>query len=230
VLGADYLGLKPRLSVQEGDVVAAGAPLFAHKDTPDVFVTTPVSGRVRAINRGERRALISIEIDIDPDAAAPLDFSTVGEAGTREGLVQRLCAAGLWTSFRTRPYSKVPDPASMPAAIYVTAMDSEPLAPDAAPLINRSADDFEEGLAATARLCEGTTWLCHAAGKAIPGSDVAGVRSAAFSGPHPAGLAGTHMHFLEPPTAQRTVWTIGYQDVIAIGRPPISGATRVRSR
>ena len=216
LLGSDYLGLKPRLAVQEGDVVAAGAPVFAHKDTPDVQVVSPVSGRVKAVNRGARRVLISVEIEVDATAATPIDFSAVGDVATAEGLAERLCAAGLWTAFRTRPYSKVPDPATRPAALYVTAMESEPLAADAAVIITQAADDFTAGLKAIAALSEGKTYLCQAAGASIPSVD--GVEDAAFEGPHPAGLAGTHMHFLEPPTGTKTVWSIGYQDVIAIGR------------
>nr|WP_258571059.1 Na(+)-translocating NADH-quinone reductase subunit A [Flavimaribacter sediminis] len=218
ILGDDYLDLKPRLSVQEGDVVGAGSPVLAHKDLPDAIIASPVSGRVKAINRGARRRLISVEIEVDKNAAPPVDFSDVGDIKTTEGLVERLCAAGLWTSFRTRPYSKIPDPSTRPAAIYLTAMDTEPLAADPEIVIADSADDFARGLGAVAQLTEGPTYLCHAAGLALPGSDAPGVEPAAFSGPHPAGLAGTHMHFLEPPTAEKIVWTIGYHDVIVIGR------------
>lgn len=218
VLGEDYVDLKPRLAVQEGDVVAAGSPILFDKDMPDVLMTAPAAGRVRAINRGARRRLISVEIDVDEKAALPLDFSKVGDPSTLEGLVERLCASGLWTSFRTRPFSKIPDPKTRPAAIYVTAMDTEPLAADPAVIIAGEADAFSAGLAAIAPLSEGTTYLCHAAGADLPGAETPGVTVARFSGPHPAGLAGTHMHFLEPPTAAKVVWTIGYHDVIAIGR------------
>ncbi len=223
VLGQDYIGLKPRLSVQEGDVIAAGAPIFAHKDTPEVQVTAPVSGRIKAINRGARRVLVSVEIEVDSAAAEPVDFSDLGDADTPEGVTERLCASGLWTSFRTRPYSKVPAPDARPAAIYVTAMDSEPLSADAAVIINEDAEAFTRGLAAVALLTEGNTYLCQATGADIPGSDLAGITPVGFSGPHPAGLAGTHMHFLEPPTVEKMVWTIGYHDVIAIGRLLIDG-------
>ncbi len=223
VLAADYVGLKPRLVVQEGDVVGLGAPLFFHKDTPDVMITAPASGRVKAINRGARRVLISVEIEVDKDAAAPLDFSGIGDTTTASGLVERLCASGLWTSFRTRPYSKVPDPETRAAAIFVNAMDTEPLSPDPAVILADSAEDFTRGLEAVASLSGGKTYLCHETGAAIPGRDVAGIETADFSGPHPAGLAGTHIHFLEAPGATKTVWTIGYQDVIAIGRLLQSG-------
>ena len=218
VLGSDYNGLKPRLSVAEGDMVAAGTPVFAHKDTPEVAVTSPVSGRVKAINRGARRVLISVEIQSMPGAETPVDFSEVGDAANPEGLVKRLCAAGLWTSFRARPYSKVPEPQTRPAAIYVTAMDTEPLAADPAPIIAEAKGAFLKGLAAIAMLTEGKTYLCHAPGAEIPVPDHERIEVATFSGPHPAGLPGTHMHFLEPPTAEKAVWTIWYQDVIAIGR------------
>ena len=223
VLGADYIGLKPRLAVSEGDVVAAGSPIMAHKDTPEVVIASPVSGRIREINRGERRVLISVVIDVDDTAADPVDFSSVGDTSTAKGLRERLCASGLWTSFRTRPYSKVPVADATPAAIFVTATDSEPLAADPAEIISDDPDSFHTGLEAIVSLTEGKTYLCQDVGADIPGGDLPGVTVAGFSGPHPAGLAGTHIHFLEPLAADRTVWTIGYQDVMSIGRLLLTG-------
>ncbi|MEM6683290.1 MAG: Na(+)-translocating NADH-quinone reductase subunit A [Pseudomonadota bacterium] len=218
LLGSDYIGLKPRLSVQEGDLVGRGAPIFAHKETPDAVVTSPVSGRVKAINRGARRVLISVEIEIDDDAAPPLDFSKVGDSQTSEGIKAKLCAAGLWGAFRTRPYSKVPDPESAPAAIYITAIDTEPLAPDPAVVIQQAPDAFVRGVKAVSALSQGRTYVCSETGADIPAIEDDFIIPARFSGPHPAGLASTHMHFIEPPSAAKTVWVIGYQDVIAIGR------------
>lgn len=223
VLGADYLDLKPSVLVAEGDAVGAGAPLFFNKTVPDAMVTSPVSGRIKAVNRGARRKLVSIEIVADPDAAEPLDFSDVGDVTTRDGLVERVCQAGLWTAFRTRPYSKVPDPATTPKAIYVTAMDTEPLAADPALIISEEPDAFNAGLKAVAELSGGTTYLCQTSGSELPVTDVSGVERVGFSGPHPAGLAGTHMHFLEPPTAESFVWTISYADVLSIGRLLMTG-------
>ncbi|MQQ09795.1 Na(+)-translocating NADH-quinone reductase subunit A [Epibacterium sp. SM1979] len=223
VLGDDYIDLKPRIVVAEGDVVVPGTPVLFDKNMPEAQVVSPVAGRVRAINRGARRKLVSVEIDIDPAAGEALNFSDVGDASTRDGLVERLCAAGLWTSFRTRPYSKVPAPDTTPAAIYVTAADSEPLAMDPAIAIQQEAEAFTKGLEAVAALSGGKTYLCQGDGEALPGHDLAGVEAAAFVGPHPSGLAGTHMHFLEAPTAQKTVWTIGYHDVIVIGRLMLTG-------
>ncbi|WP_343565261.1 Na(+)-translocating NADH-quinone reductase subunit A [Kiloniella sp. b19] len=223
VLGADYIGLKPRLAVSEGDVVAVGSPIMTHKDTPEVMITSPVSGRIREINRGERRVLVSVVIEVDDTAAEPIDFSSVGDASTAEGLRERLCASGLWTSFRTRPYSKVPASDAKAAAIFVTATDSEPLAADPAEIIADDPDAFRKGLEAITSLTEGTTYLCQEAGVDLPGGDLPGVTAAGFSGPHPAGLAGTHIHFLEPLAGDKTVWTIGYQDVMSIGRLLMTG-------
>ncbi|MEM1314860.1 MAG: Na(+)-translocating NADH-quinone reductase subunit A [Pseudomonadota bacterium] len=218
VLGDDYIGLKPRIPVEEGQAVGPGTPILINKDQPEIQIVSPAAGRVKAINRGARRKLISIEVEIDPEAAEPVDFSAVGDPAKPEGVAERLCAAGLWTSFRTRPFSKVPSPVSRPTAIFVTAMDTEPLAADPAPIIQDAADDFAAGLRAVASLSEGATYLCHAEGADLPGVDAPGVVAAAFAGPHPSGLAGTHVHFLEPPVGEKAVWTIGFQDVIAIGR------------
>lgn len=216
VLGADYVGLKPRMAVQEGDEVKRGQPLFCHKEAEAAQMVAPMTGKVVAINRGARRVLQSVVIEVSDAGDTGIDFSGVGNADTAEGVTQKLCAAGLWTSFRTRPYSKLPVPGSAPQAIFVTAMDSEPLAADAGVIIAEAADAFATGLAAIAKLTEGKTYLCQAPGAAL--ADVPGVEVASFEGPHPAGLAGTHIHFLHPVRAEDMVWTIGYQDVIAIGR------------
>lgn len=218
ILGDDYLGLKPRILVEEGDLVVPGSPVMYDKSCPEAQIVSPVAGRVSAINRGARRRLVSIVIDVDEQAGAPVDFSAIGNDSSAEGITEKLCAAGLWTSLRTRPYSKIPAPGSRPAAIYVTALDSEPLAPDPVGAITAEPDAFAAGLRALAQLTDGPTYLCQADGPALPGHDAPGVEPVIFTGPHPAGLAGTHMHFLIPPQPDAPVWTIGYQDVLVIGR------------
>lgn len=223
VLGGDYLGLKPRMLVQEGDDVQRGTPLFCHKDAPEAMMVAPLSGKVVAVNRGARRVLQSVVIEVSDVNDAGVDFSGVGDAVSGAGVTAKLCAAGLWTAFRTRPYSKMPEPGTTPAAIFVTAMDSDPLAADAAVVIADASEAFTAGLTAISHLTEGKTYLCYKDGEAIPGADLPEVEAAAFSGPHPSGLAGTHIHFLEPLAADKQVWTIGYQDVIAIGRLMQSG-------
>ncbi|MEM1035755.1 MAG: Na(+)-translocating NADH-quinone reductase subunit A [Pseudomonadota bacterium] len=224
VLGiADYVQLKPRLMVEEGDIVGAGAPIYFHKDAPDVYMTSPVSGRVKAINRGVRRVLISVEIERDDNVAPPVNFNDVGDASTVEGIVERLCKSGLWTSFKTRPYSKTPMPDTRPSAIFINAMDTEPLSADPEVIISEQEEAFLEGLKTIVPLSDGEVFLCKERDAVIPGTSVEGVEVAGFSGPHPAGLPGTHIHFLKPPNSERLVWTIGYQDVIAIGNLMMTG-------
>jgi Na+-transporting NADH:ubiquinone oxidoreductase subunit A len=223
LLGDDYIDLKPKILVAEGDTVKAGSPIFHDKSTPEAQIVSPVAGKVKSINRGARRKLLSVVIEVEAGSTEAVDFSTVGDISTREGLVERLCAAGLWTSLRTRPYSKVPQPGSTAAAIYITAMDSEPLAADPAITIGQNSGAFAKGVAAVASLTDGPTYLCQADGEPLPGHDADGVEAVAFTGPHPAGLAGTHMHFLTPPQSDKPVWTIGYQDIIVIGRLLLTG-------
>ncbi len=228
ILGEDYIDLKPRIMVAEGDLVVPGTPILADKNMPEAVVVSPIAGKVRAVNRGARRKLVSVVIDPDAKAGAPVDYSKVGDVSERSGLVERLCAAGLWTSFRTRPYSKVPAPNSTPKAIYVNAMDTEPLSADPRIAIAEDAEAFAKGLETVATLTDNPIYLCQSPGDPLPGQDGANVETASFEGPHPAGLAGTHMHFLTPPEADNPVWTIGYQDVIVIGRLMLTGTYDAR--
>jgi Na+-transporting NADH:ubiquinone oxidoreductase subunit A len=217
--GADYLGLKPRMLVEQGQHVAAGQPLFVDKRDQQVSFTAPVSGTVMMINRGARRALQSVVIEMDE--AQPLcdDYRGLADQDlaslSAAEITAPLYKSGLWTAFRTRPYSKVPLSGSRPAAIFVTAIDTQPLAADPAVIINEYADAFEQGLRVIARLSDGSVFLCTASD--WQGPQVAGVQHAEFTGPHPAGLPGTHIHHLHPASVENTVWHIGYQDVIAIG-------------
>lgn len=222
VVGVDYIDLKPTMRVAEGDRVKRGQVLFEHKKLPGVCFTAPAGGEVVAIHRGARRALLSTVIRID-DAEEAVDFGA-HDAATLVGLdrqqvVEKLCASGLWTTLRTRPFSKVPDPASTPDAILVTAMDSNPLAADVALVVAQHPVDFQNGLAVLSRLTEGAVWVCASSGAKITLPEgTSQIKRADFEGPHPAGLPGTHIHFLSPVSERRTVWYLGAQDVIAIGK------------
>lgn len=228
LIGFDYHGLKPSMLVQEGDRVKLGQPVFVDKTNPGVFFTAPGAGVVRAIHRGEQRILQSVVIDLDGDeeeqfgAVADAQLDTLAEAELRDKLLR----SGLWTALRTRPFSKVPAVDASPASIFVTAIDTHPLAADPAVVIAEGADDFQRGLRVLARLAK--VFLCTAPGAEIPGGELPNVQREEFSGPHPAGLAGTHIHFLDPVGAHKTVWSIGYQDVIAIGRLFATGRLDVR--
>ncbi|HDW8059168.1 TPA: Na(+)-translocating NADH-quinone reductase subunit A [Yersinia enterocolitica] len=220
LLGEEYVGMRPSMLVQEGDWVKKGQALFEDKKNPGVMFTAPASGKVSAINRGERRVLQSVVIEIDGNEQVPFEHyeeSSLNQLSDEQ--VQRhLLASGLWTALRTRPFSKTPVPNSRPRAIFVSAMDTQPLAANPQVIIAAESDAFNHGLTILARLTEGKVHVCHAPGQAVASYQNAQVTYNEFSGPHPAGLVGTHIHFLEPVSLNKTVWHVGYQDVIAIGK------------
>lgn len=212
LLGEDLPGLRPVFHVEEGEPVRAGQSLFSDRRRPGITYTAPAAGTVRSITRGRRRSLDVLLIDAQGEEAVRFDPP---KAPDRASVIALLCESGLWPSLRARPFGRIPDPESSPQAIFVTAIDTAPLSPDPAVVIRPHADWFRRGAEALRHLTDGKVYLC-----ARPGADLptpAGVETAGFKGPHPAGLAGTHIHHLHPVGNGGSVWQIGYQDVIAIG-------------
>jgi len=218
VVGFDYPGLKPTMRVQVGDTVQCGQSLFADKNNPGVEFTAPAAGKIKNIHRGAKRLFQSIVIEVDGDDAIAFDcYETTQLAELTDTQVRdNLQRSGLWTALRTRPYSKVPAVDSTPSSIFITALDTHPLAADPAIIIAEQAEAFEQGVIILTRLAK--VFLCKAPNAVLPGEQTKGVTTEIFSGPHPAGLPGTHIHFLDPVSEKKTVWNIGYQDVIAIGK------------
>jgi len=222
VLGPDYIGLKPKMLVSVGDKVKRGSPLFCHKDYPEISYVSPCKGKVKVINRGDKRVLLSVVIDVESISDKGINITkTHSNEKSQEQFVKKcLFDSGLWTSFLTRPYSKVPTSDSLPSSIFITAMDTEPLCPDAELIINHDLKAFNEGVKKISLLTKGKVFICTKNNSQLKFNDF---DTYEFAGPHPAGLAGTHMHFLDAPSAIKTVWSIGYQDVIAIGKLFLTG-------
>ena len=218
ILGPDYVGMKPSMCVKVGDQVKLGQQIFADKKTEGVKFTAPGCGEVVAINRGQRRALQSVVIKLNGDDAVTFASYAAAELDQldRDKVVTNLVESGLWTTFRTRPFSKVPAIDSTPRSIFVTAMDTNPLAANAELVIKENEEAFVNGLKVVTRLTDGQVFVCQKPGANIP--KVAGTTSEEFAGPHPAGLPGTHIHYLDPVNETRNVWSINYQDVIAFGQ------------
>lgn len=219
LVGDDYVGMKPTMEVAEGDRVKLGQVVFTDKKTPGVQYTAPAAGVVKAINRGAKRKFESLVIEVEGDEQET--FTSFSDHNLpqldRRTVCEQLIASGLWTALRTRPYSKVPAIDSVPSALFVTAIDTNPLAADpAAVLANRQAE-FVAGLEVLSTLTEGTVYVCRRAGAEIPGEGKTPTEFHAFEGPHPAGLPGTHIHMLRPVSMEHSVWYVGYQDVVAIG-------------
>ncbi len=219
LIGQDYVGMKPTMFVAEGDRVKLGQPLFEDKKNPGVIFTSPGSGEVEAINRGAKRALQSVVIRLDGEDQETFDSFDDAELESLDASIvkQNLLKSGLWTALRTRPYSKIPAPESAASAIFVNAIDTNPLAADPVLVIADDPQSFHNGIRLLNTLSP-QLFVCKAPGADLGLPKLAGLSEAEFSGPHPAGLVGTHIHHLHPVGAGRTVWHINYQDVMAIGR------------
>jgi len=230
------VGMRPTMFVKVGDRVKKGQVIFSDKKNPGVKFTAQAAGVVKEINRGEKRVLQSVvlEVEKEVDGNDQITFTSysASELGSiaRENVVENLVESGLWTALRTRPFSKVPAIDTTATAIFVSAMDTNPLAADPEVVIAEQAEAFKNGLTILSRLTDGEVFVSTAPNATIPVTDNVQVNE--FAGKHPAGLVGTHIHFLKPVSAEKFVWHVGYQDVIAFGKLFTSGeldSTRVIS-
>ncbi|MFZ2652086.1 MAG: NADH:ubiquinone reductase (Na(+)-transporting) subunit A [Burkholderiaceae bacterium] len=213
LLGTDLPGVRAELLVAEGERVAAGDALFRDRKRPQIRFTAPVAGTVRAIDLGEKRRLSSLAIAVDGSERRHFEIPTHPD---REQTQALLLESGLWPSFTARPFGRIPDPGSTPDAIFVTALDTEPLAADARVVLADAMDDFARGVACLKPLTDGPVFVCQAPGSAFVAQDDR-IRCVEVDGAHPAGLAGTHVNRLFPLHGRRSVWQVHYQDVMAIG-------------
>lgn len=221
VLPADFRGLVPKPLVAVGDVVAAGQPLIADRRHPEIVCPSFVSGRVTAVERGPRRVLTRVVVSAEGDRELefPAHSRRQAEKLAAGEVRDLLLASGLWSAIRTRPYERVPDPGVAPRALFVTAIDTHPLAPDPAVVLRERQEDFATGVRALSVLTGGDTWVCTRAGADFDVPEGSGIRQAEFAGPHPAGLPGTHLHASGLAVSREAdLWHIGYQDVAAFGR------------
>ncbi len=222
LLGDDYIGLKAAPAVKVGEGVKTGQLLFSDRKIDGLRFTSPGTGKVIAIHRGKKRRFQSIVIELDGHETLRFPSYSSGRLGAlgRAEVVGNLVESGLWTAIRARPFSRIPAPADPPPhALFVTAIDTHPLSVRPEIVLNTAGDDFRNGLIVLKRLVgERPLYLCRREGAMITGTDLDGITDVAFSGPHPAGLVGTHIHFLAPVDHSRVVWHINYQDVISVGK------------
>ena len=214
LVGFDTPGLKPRMAVAAGDRVKRGQALYIDKRNPEVKYTAPAAGTIQAVNRGERRVLNSVVIELDGDDAETFSTNTSDEKEIRK----TLCESGLWTCLRTRPFGRIPQPDDRANSIFITAINTNPLAGNPALVIDEDAEAFLDGVRLLAKLTDGKVFICTRPDSGIPVPEGGQFEHAEFAGPHPAGLVGTHIHFLDPVSIHKTVWHIGYQNTMAIGR------------
>ena len=220
LLGRDYVGMRPTMLVKPGEAVRLGQPLFEDKKRPGVIYPSPAAGRVASINRGEKRTFLSVVISREGHAAEQFEYLSAGQIESAESdKVRRiLVRSGMWTAFRERPFSTVPAVDATTHSIFVSALDTNPLAADPQLIIGEHEGDFQNGLQVLTRLAGGNVIVSTAPDSSVPLPDHPRIDGFEFQGPHPAGLVGTHIHFIDPVREKKSVWHIGYQDVIAVGK------------
>lgn len=220
LLGPDFIGMKPDFAVTVGDQVKLGQLLFTDKKRPEIRFTSPGAGRIVAINRGEKRVFLSLIIELTGAEELTFWSCVPGQIKslTREVVISNLLDSGMWIALRSRPFGKVANPFNPPHSIFVTAMDTNPLAPSLETIVATQPEMFNLGLEILAKLTDHKLFVCKSPNAAIPVADLPNLVVEEFAGPHPAGNLGTHIHFLDPVSRSKTVWYIGLQDVIAIGQ------------
>jgi Na+-transporting NADH:ubiquinone oxidoreductase subunit A len=189
---------------------------------PEILFCAPASGRVSRVERGARRKLLTLQIDADENPG-------VVEFAAPSGLDQEsqrafMLGSGSWSSLHTRPFGNIPNPSAQPVAIFITALDAEPLAPPVAANIDSFTDEFCAAVSMLARFSDAPLYLCHAPGYHPPFDEASGAICEAFAGGTAAGLPGRHIQALCPiGFAGAEVWHIGYQETIALGHLLLHG-------
>ncbi|MGE3164767.1 MAG: Na(+)-translocating NADH-quinone reductase subunit A [Planctomycetota bacterium] len=218
LLPADSVGLKIRLLVREGDKVKRGTPLYQDRREEQVVYSAPAAGEVAKIHRGDKRKVLSVVIRVD-DSEQQESFPPLTPAtATREQVRDWLAKTGFWPCLRQRPFDKVALFADTPHSLFITAADTNPLAPSPKAILAGHEEAFRQGAIALAKLSGGKTFITSARGEQSPAFQVPGTEHHEFAGPHPAGNVGIHISLLDPVGAAKRVWHIGYQDVLAIGQ------------
>ncbi|MFQ6676898.1 MAG: Na(+)-translocating NADH-quinone reductase subunit A [Fidelibacterota bacterium] len=218
----EFLYIKPKLLVKEGVQVKIGTPLFFDKKNPDIKWASPGSGKVTAIHYGPRRIIEKILIELDPNEESVefpvLDTTQILES-SKEKITEQILNAGLWPMIRQRPFNKIANPVETPYSIFVSCINSAPLAVDLDIALNNSQSSFHAGIAALSRLTNGAVHLVVGENSTSETFlDVPYSKTHSISGPHPAGNVGIQIHHIDPLKPGKIIWTMNAQHVITLGR------------
>lgn len=225
----DFYGIYlPKVVVNEGDAVKAGSPLFYDKKNANMAFTSPVSGEVVEVKRGEKRKLLGVKILADRSVEyLPFTKYTVSDIQnlTRETVQQQLLESGTWVNLQQRPFGIVADPNESPKSIFISGFDSHPLAPDYNFLFKGQEQFFQTGIEILKKFTAGPIHLNVHTKKEIGAifSQAQGVELNKFSGPHPSGCVGVQIHHIDPLGKSDVVWTINPYGVIQIGKLFLNG-------
>ena len=217
LMPADFTRVTPKVVVKPEDAVKAGDPLFVDKANPELQFVSPVSGKVVAVNRGERRRVLSVVVESDGKFES-VEYKAKDVLSLSSDEVKAdLLKAGMFAFMRQRPYDVIANPSDAPRAIYVSAFDSKPLAVNFEVALKGNEDDFQTGLDALSRIAPVHLGIC-ACQKSTALLVAKNVITTIFKGPHPAGNVGVQINKTAPVNKGEIVWTIGAEEVIFIGR------------
>ena len=211
LLANDFVGMKPTMLVKENDEVKVGEKLFEDKKNPGIFFTAPAGGLIKSINRGDKRKFLSIEIEISQNE----EFIDFDMGSSQDEIKNTLINSGLWNVFRTRPFNRTPNISSSPEALFINCCDTNPLSVDPYEIINIEKDSFDKGLETIKQLFDCDIHLTYQNNNFD--NTLSGINYHQFTGPHPAGLVGTHISKIHPVNLNSKVWTANFQDIISIG-------------
>ncbi len=214
----DFESVAPKLLVKVGDKVEAGSPLFYNKENSRIIFSSPVSGTVSAINRGEKRKILNIVVDADATQSYK-EFAVVDpKKASREEVIELLLQSGLWAMLIQRPYGIIADPATTPKSIFVSTFDSSPLAPDFNFALSADMKSIQKGIEVLQSLTSGSVNLGLKAQAEGEFKSLKGAELNTFAGKHPAGNVGVQIHNIDPVNKGEIVWTINIQDLAIVGR------------
>ncbi len=215
----DFPGLVPKMCVKPGDNVKAGTPLFFDKQRPEVKFTSPVSGVVKDVVRGERRKILEVTVEAKGDESINFGSVDLATAG-REAIISRLLESGFWPAIRQRPYHVVANPEQVPKSIFISGFDTAPLGADFDFIIDQSsAENYANGIEVLKKLTDGNVNLSvSSTTTSAVLKETKGVELSTFSGPHPAGNIGIQIHHIDPVNKGESVWYVNLQDVVGIGK------------
>lgn len=224
----DFIGVVPKMHVAEGDDVKVGTVLFHDKNNESVFFTSPASGKVKAIVRGEKRVILQVVIESD-GTFETIDFGKADPSKlSRDEIVEKLVQSGTWTMLRQRPYSTIAKTQDEPKCIAVSMFDTAPLAPDNNFIVKDQMAAIKAGVEALAKLTNGMVYLnvnSSETQQALASLNISAknVTITEFQGPHPAGNVSTQLNVLSPINKGETVWYTYAQNLIAIGNLFLNG-------
>ncbi len=216
----DFISLSPKLLVKEGETLLAGSPLFYDKNNEKVQISSPVSGEVIEIRRGNKRAITEIRILADRTIKYLQFEKSNPNLLNKDAIIEKLLLSGIWPFIRQRPYGIIANPTDVPKSIFISAFDTNPLAPDYDFILANQKINFQTGLDALNKLTSGKIHLNIKADTTISTTFIQAqnVQINKIAGPHPAGNIGTQIHHIDPINKGDIVWYINPQDVIIIGK------------